>query len=236
MLMAAWAWGLEQMTGLIENRLGDGVEVSEAALEAIRFAAIESRNVRFDGNCYSDEWAREAVRRGLPVAYSTPEALSYYLVPENRELLSGLKIMSDREITAFYEIQVERYLKSREIELGVLESMVREGILPAVTRQLELDIKTYRGLTETLSEEMPHFREKIATLARIREKLVSACDRAQSLRARLTSMSLEEGAEAVTSEGLALMGEMRSLCDSAESHVGNDFWPYPRYRELLLIF
>lgn len=236
MLMAAWAWGLEQMTGLIENRLGDGIEVSEAALEAIRFAARESRNVRFDGNCYSDEWAREAVKRGLPVAYSTPEALSYYLVPENRELLSSLKIMSDREITAFYEIQVERYLKSREIELGVLESMVREGILPAVTRQLELDLKTYKGLTETLSEEMPRFREKIVNLARIREKLVAACDRTQALRARLSSMGLEEGAEAVTSEGLALMGEMRSLCDSAESHVGNDFWPFPRYRELLLIF
>jgi len=236
MLMAAWAWGLEQMTILIENRLGDGVEVSEAALEAIRFAAKESRNVRFDGNCYSEEWAREAVKRGLPVAYSTPEALSYYLVPENRELLSSLKIMSDREVSAFYEIQVERYLKSREIELGVLESMVREGILPAITRQLELDLKTYRGVIETLSEEMPHFREKIADLARIREKLVAACDRAQALRSKIASLSLEEGVEAVTNEGLALMGEIRSLCDSAENTVGNDFWPFPRYRELLLIF
>jgi glutamine synthetase len=236
MLMAAWAWGLEQMTGLIENRLGDGVDVSEAALEAIRYAAIESRNVRFDGNCYSSEWSQEAVRRGLPVAYTTPEALSYYLIPENRKLLSDLKIMSDREVSAFYDIQVERYLKSREIEIGVLESMVREGVLPAITRQLQLDAGTFKALPEVLSAGMPLFSEGIARLASIRERLVSACDRAQILRSRLSSVGLEEGAEIVTHEGLALMSEIRSLCDSAETHVDKDFWPFPRYRELLLIF
>ncbi|MFA0888529.1 MAG: glutamine synthetase III [Synergistales bacterium] len=236
MLMAAWAWGLEQMTTLIENRLGDGVEVSEAALEAIRYAAIESRNVRFDGNCYSTEWAQEAVRRGLPVAYTTPEALAYYLVPENRKLLSELKIMSDREVSAFYEIQVERYFKSREIEIGVLESMVREGVLPAITRQLQLDAGAFKALPEVFSAEMPLFRESIARLADIREKLVSACDRAQALRSRLSSIGLDEGAEIVTHEGLALMSEIRCLCDSAETHVDKDFWPFPRYRELLLIF
>jgi glutamine synthetase len=236
MLMAAWAWGLDQMTAMIENRLGDGIEVADAALEAIRHAAIESRNVRFDGNCYSEEWAREASLRGLPLAYTTPEALAYYLVPENRRLLADLKIMSDREVSAFYEIQIERYVKSREIEIGVLESMVREGILPAITRQLELDGRAYRVLPETLSKEMPLLREGLSRLAMTREKLVAACDRAQVLRSRLSSASLEEGAEIVTSEGLALMEEIRGLCDSAETHIDKDFWPYPRYRELLLIF
>lgn len=236
MLMAAWAWGLEQMTAMIENRLGDGIDVADAALEAIRYAAIESRNVRFDGNCYSEEWAREASLRGLPLAYTTPEALAYYLVPENRQLLKDLKIMSDREVTAFYEIQIERYVKSREIEIGVLESMVREGILPAITRQLDLDARAYKALPESLSQEMPLLREGLSRLARAREKLVAACDRAQVLRSRVSSAPLEESAEIVTSEGLALMEEIRGLCDSAETQIDKDFWPYPRYRELLLIF
>jgi len=236
MLMAAWAWGLEKMTEMIENRLGDGVDVSEAALEAIRHAAIESRNVRFDGNCYSPEWAQEAARRGLPLAYTTPEALAYYMVPENRKLLSDLKIMSDREVSAFYEIQTERYLKSREIELGVLESMVREGILPAITRQIELEAKALKALPEEIASGMPLFRESLSNLAEIAEKLLSACNRAQVLRNRISASTLEEAAEIVTTEGLALMEEIRSLCDSAETNVDKDFWPYPRYRELLLIF
>jgi glutamine synthetase len=144
--------------------------------------------------------------------------------------------MSDREVSAFYEIQIERYFKSREIEIGVLESMVREGILPAITRQLELDARAYGALPDYLSKEMPLMKEGLSRLAMIREKLVGACDRAQALRSRLSSVGLEEGAEIVTTEGLALMEEMRSLCDSAETHIDKDFWPYPRYRELLLIF
>ena len=236
MIMAAWAWGLEELTTMIENRLGDGVDVTEAALEAIRYSAIESRNVRFDGNCYSEEWAREAADRGLPLAYTTPEALAFYLVPENRQLLSSLKVMSDREILAYYEIQMDRYLKSREIEMAVLESMVREGMLPAISRQLELDGKAFSSLPASISESMPLMKKGIADLAGIREKLVAACDRSQVLRSRLSSMGLEEAAQAVTTEGLALMEEIRGFCDSAETQVDNNFWPYPRYRELLLIF
>ncbi len=236
MLMAAWAWGLEQMTSMIESRLGDGIDVTDAALEAIRHAAIESRSVRFDGNCYAPEWAQEAARRGLPMAYTTPEALAYYLVPENRQLLADLKIMSDREITAFYEIQLERYVKSREIEIGVLESMVREGILPAITRQIALDAGTLGTLPESLATGVPLWKEGIARLGNLREALVASSERSQALRSRLANASLEEAAAVVTSEGLALMEEIRALCDSAETHISQDFWPYPRYRELLLIF
>jgi glutamine synthetase type III len=99
-----------------------------------------------------------------------------------------------------------------------------------------LDAGAFKALPEVFSAEMPLFRESIARLADIREKLVSACDRAQALRSRLSSIGLDEGAEIVTHEGLALMSEIRCLCDSAETHVDKDFWPFPRYRELLLIF
>lgn len=96
MILSIWAWGLDQICSMIESRLGGG-DVVDAALEAIRYAAQESKNVRFEGNAYSQEWHDEAKRRGLTIANSTPEALALYLVPEHRQLLSDLHVMTDRE-------------------------------------------------------------------------------------------------------------------------------------------
>ncbi|MDT8284453.1 MAG: glutamine synthetase III, partial [Thermovirgaceae bacterium] len=120
MILSLWAWGLEQMANMIDARIGE-TDVADAALDAIRFAALESRNIRFEGNCYSSEWHEEARRRNLPIAVTTDEALALYLVPEHRALLSGLGIYSEREIVGYYETRLEQYIKTIEIEMNVME-------------------------------------------------------------------------------------------------------------------
>ena len=127
MLLAVWAWGIEEVSNRIESRLGNS-DITDATLDVLRDIAKESANVRFEGNCYDKTWHDEAVRRGLPIATTTPDALSYYLIPENRALLSSLSIMTDREIVAYYETRLEQYVKTLDVEMAVMEDIIRHAV------------------------------------------------------------------------------------------------------------
>lgn len=232
MISAIWAWGLNEIAGKIEARMND-LDVVDAALDAIKFAAIESKNIRFEGNCYSEEWHEEAKKRGLTMANTTPEALELYLVPENRELLSSLNIMTDREINAYYEIRLEQYVKTLDIEIGMLDSMVWEGVLPAISKQLALEKKALSAVPEEM--ELKAWKGYLGKLATIKSNLISSVEKLDDLRNRVQTLELEEQAKILTEEGLDLFAAIRGMCDSAEKIIDHNIWPYPKYRELLTI-
>jgi glutamine synthetase len=214
MVLAAWAWGLEKMGDMIESKIGE-LDVIDAAIESIRFAASESRNFRFEGNAYSMEWQEEAKRRGLTVTNTTPEALALFLLPENRELLSRLNIMTEREIIAYYEIRIEQYIKTVEIELGILRNMVWEGVLPAISKQILMESAALASLPEENRKEAVSWNAYIARLGTLKNKLLSASDKLEGLRERLRTMEMEEQSAAITNEGLPLCEYIRNLCDTA---------------------
>ncbi len=234
MIGAVWAWGMDKMAEMIENRLTE-MDITEAALDAIREASLESRKIRFEGNCYSLEWRDEATRRGLPLAETTPEALQLYLVPENRSLLSDLKIMSDREIVAYYEIRVEQYIKTLDIEIATLNSMIWEGVLPAVAKQVKLESEAFRSLPEGIREDADHWQDHIRRLVTLRTGLAESMEKLMSIKKSILDLPLDKQAEALTEEGLPLMEAIRARCDEAEEVLSSEFWPYPHYRELLVI-
>jgi len=234
MVLAAWAWGLEKMGDMIESKIGE-LDVIDAAIESIRFAASESRNFRFEGNAYSMEWQEEAKRRGLTVTNTTPEALALFLLPENRELLSRLNIMTEREIIAYYEIRIEQYIKTVEIELGILRNMVWEGVLPAISKQILMESAALASLPEENRKEAVSWNAYIARLGTLKNKLLSASDKLEGLRERLHTMEMEEQSAAITNEGLPLCEYIRNLCDTAESILAGDNLPYPTYTKILSI-
>ncbi|MDD2206165.1 MAG: glutamine synthetase III [Aminobacterium sp.] len=234
MILSIWAWGLDQICSMIESRLGGG-DVVDAALEAIRYAAQESKNVRFEGNAYSQEWHDEAKRRGLTIANSTPEALALYLVPEHRQLLSDLHVMTDRETSAYYEIRLEQYVKTVEIEMGILHSMVWEGILPALTKQIVLEgqsLSSFEGKGAIDTQPWFKFVERLGSL---KSGLLTSIERLDNLRQSIQEMPLEKQAQVLTEEGLPLYEAIRGMCDAAESITAASVWPYPTYRDLLYI-
>lgn len=233
MICAIWAWGLNEIAGKIEARMNE-VDVIDAALDSIKFAARESSAIRFEGNCYSEEWLEEAKKRGLTMANTTPEALELYLVPEYRELLSSLNIMTDREIDAYYEIRLEQYVKTLDIEMGMLDSMVWEGILPAISKQMALENKALSAVPEGEFDLKP-WNGYLGRLTRLKSGLISSIEKLDDLRNRVQPLKLEEQAKVLTEEGLDLFSAIREMCDSCERIIDHDIWPYPRYRELLNI-
>jgi glutamine synthetase len=233
-IAALWAWGLEQMSDRIEARLDGKVDVTDAALEAIRWASAETRSIRFDGNCYSEEWQEEAKKRGLPIAKTTSEALDYFRTEENRALLEELGIFSGKEIDAYYETRLEQFVKTLEIEMAILDAMVREGILPALSKQIALEAESTLKAKEALGTELPGLTAAVAKVCGLKSSILAALSKLHELRDRLRDLEdLEERSKLATGEGIPAMDALRAACDEAECLVSQEYWPYPRYRELL---
>jgi len=233
-LVAIWAWGIEKMAEKIESRLNE-VGIIDAALDAIKYAAKESKNIRYEGNCYSDEWVEEAERRGLTIANTTPEALELFLIPEHRELFSGLGIMTDREITAYYDIRLEQYVNTLDIEMSVLSSMIWEGVLPAISRQMLLEKDSLAALEGLSLEGRDQWSTQIKTLGNLKCDLMETITRLADVRESVQNADTEEKARVYTEKALPVFEKARSLCDRSEQYIAHDLWPYPKYRELLQI-
>jgi glutamine synthetase len=229
-IFAAWSWGIEQMTLLMEEDMRS-MDLQDAALKAIRHATLESKKVRFEGNCYSTEWMEEATRRGLPCAQSTPEGLKLYLDPENRALLNDLQIMTEREVFAYYEIRLEQYVNTLDIEIGVLIGMAREGVLPALSRQISMEGKSLGYLPESFREGP--WGEMLLEFGELKQKLLKTLLLLESLQSGLTGLPLEEQANRLTHEALPLMEKVRKLSERVEFLMAGDLWPYPRYRDMV---
>jgi glutamine synthetase len=233
-LVAIWAWGIEKIAEKIESRLNE-VGIIDAALDAIKYAAKESKNIRYEGNCYSDEWVEEAERRGLTIANTTPEALELFLIPEHRELFSGLGIMTDREITAYYDIRLEQYVNTLDIEMSVLSSMIWEGVLPAISRQMLLEKDSLAALEGLSLEGRDQWSTQIKTLGNLKCDLMETITKLADIRESVQNADTEEKARVYTEKALPVFEKARSLCDRSEQYIAHDLWPYPKYRELLQI-
>lgn len=234
MLLTIWAWGIEEVTNRIESRLGN-TDIADATLDVLRDVAKESMAIRFEGNCYDPEWHEEARRRGLPIANTTPEALTYYLIPENRDLLSGLNVMTDREITAYYETRLEQYVKTVDVEMAVMDDMIRHGILPSISRQIIQEGSALEKAASLLDDGLETWKGHMKTLCGIKEVLLQKLEELKNFRKNIKMEELEESASLITGEGLKLMNEIRSLSDAAESWIADDLQPFPPYRDLLVI-
>ncbi|MCF4113838.1 MULTISPECIES: glutamine synthetase III family protein [Dethiosulfovibrio] len=233
-LLAVWSKGIEEMTSMIEHRISEGrMDVTDAALEAIRHGAKESRAVRFEGNAYAPEWQNDAAKRGLTVANTTPEALDLYLIPENRSLFADLGIMTEREVEAYHEIRTEQYVNAMDVEMATMTAMIREGVLPAVTRQISLESEAIRSLPEELRKDMDPWNKSLKELVTLKNGLITGIENLDDLRQRANNMNLSERARIVTEEALPQMAAVRGMSDAAEQLVAGDIWPYPRYRDLL---
>jgi len=235
-LLAVWSKGIEEMTSMIEHRISEGrMDVTDAALEAIRHGAKESKAIRFEGNAYAPEWQNDAAKRGLTVANTTPEALDLYLIPENRSLFADLGIMTEREVEAYHEIRTEQYVNAMDVEMATMTAMIREGVLPSVTRQISLESEAMASLPEELRKDMDPWKKSLKELVTLKNGLITGIENLDDLRQRANNMDLSERAQVVTEEALPQMAAIRGMSDAAEQLVAGDIWPYPRYRDLLTI-
>ena len=234
LLNAAVADGLEYVTQLLKEKIESGASVSVAVMQTLKQVITETKDIRFEGNNYSEEWVKEAEKRGLPNLKKTPESLEQLITKESKNLLTRLSIFSESEIDARYHVRLERYVKHLMIEVDTFVSLVQGSVLPATDRALrELADSAVAQKNAGLKPTQDH---RMKDLWSVVNQLSESLDRVIEMRA----LVLKEHDERTQAELLATrvseaMTECRTLCDTLEGMLPDDLWPLPKYREMLFI-
>jgi glutamine synthetase len=190
--------------------------------------------VRFEGNNYSAEWVKEAKKRGLLNLRNTPEGLAQMETKIAQQLLVGLNILSKEELASRYHVRLERYVKDILIEMHTLAEMVNTQVLPAAYRFLH-DLQTAAAAAKSAGiKVIPQVAAAervggvVATLQRERDALEATIAKAETLHD-----ALEQQAMLLTTAGRDVMGKVRAASDTLELGIADEYWPLPRYREML---
>ena len=214
--------------------LKDADDFDKAVLALIKDTYIKHRRIVFNGNNYSQEWVEEAKKRGLLNLSSSPEAFDTFTAPKNIELFSRFGIYNSIEMHSRYEILHEAYSKTIRIEALTMIDMVNKQILPAVMSYAS-DIAAGLNQKKAALPDMP-FDAEVDRLAEI-EGLVSRLYGAvKKLEEAVVAGEGLEGASLshyFCSNVLPAMDDVRKHADALELIVGQKYWPYPTYGEML---
>src|SRR5206468_66952 len=131
LLNAAVAESIGEITEELKAEIEKTKKTDDAVLKVVRRIFKESAPIRFEGNNYSEDWVKEAKKRGLPNLRRTPEALKEMISKQSREVLTGLGVLTKEELASRYHVRVERYVKDMLIELHTLREMVDTLVIPA---------------------------------------------------------------------------------------------------------
>ncbi|MCQ2453709.1 MAG: glutamine synthetase III [Clostridia bacterium] len=231
MLNTAVAESLKQYADELEK-----AEDFETAVHAlVRRVLLDHSRVIFNGNGYDDSWIVEAEKRGLANLKTTPDAMPELLTEKNRTLLMSHGVMSETEINSRYEIMLENYCKTVNIEAMTMVDMARKMILPAVesyTAELSEALQTKKAAVPEAG--CGYEKKKIVKLSGLMEAIDGAVDALEAEVLKLKDAAdITEAACLIRDAVLPKMAALRLPCDEAETMTAKKAWPYPVYSDLL---
>jgi glutamine synthetase len=238
-LNAAVAAQLMDFKKEIDKKMKRGMEKEEAIYDTIRRYIKESKPIRFEGNSYSEEWKKEAERRGLDCKTSVPLIYDAYTSEDSIKMFESAGVMTKKELEARNEVKWETYTKKIQIEARVLGDLSINHIIPVATRyqSVLLDnickMKTVfdEKKAAELSKEDLSIIEEIATHIAAIKKNVD-----DMVEARKVANKIEDAREkaiAYHDNVLSYFDIIRYHVDKLELIVDDQMWPLPKYRELL---
>ena len=234
LLQAAVAEAIGEIIEQLKAELKTSKSTDDAALTVAAKAFKESSAVRFEGNNYSDEWVVEAKQRGLLNLRRTPEALAQLLTDDAKALFKNTHILTEVELESRYHVRLERYVKDILIELHTIQQMIDTQVLPAAYAYLgTLAASAGQGATAGINmqpvvDAANSVSKLVATLQKKRAELAKVITKAEHMHDDLGGQ-----AGYLTTTGCETMGEVRDAADAIELAIGDEYWPLPRYREML---
>lgn len=225
----------KEVDGLIEK--GEKKEI--AIMHIIQKSIVESKKSLFEGDGYSGEWEKEAMKRGLPNVKTTPLALDAMVTDKAKALFQNNGVYSNSELEARHEIELEKYIKKVQIEARLMGDLATNHILPAAFRYqniLAANIKNLKeiGMQEESFATQKQLLEKISTHLNIVNENVELM-----VEARKVSNNITDTREKAISYNVDVKDKyfdvIRYSVDKLEMLVADDEWPLPKYRELLFL-
>lgn len=234
-LNTAVAEALAQFYKELEGTAPEDMET--AVHELIKRAIRKHKKVIFNGNGYTDEWIKEAEERGLYNLVSTPDALPQFIADKNIELFTKHSVFTKEEIYSRYEILLENYVKTINIESKTLQEMLTKDFIPAVNgyaAEVAVNANEKKALIEglattaeesivkELTEASNILSAKVAELKAVTEKADAAAEE-----------DMQKAAESFHKDVLTLMDEMKDVANAAEEKIPDEELPYPTYDQML---
>lgn len=226
-----------EVDSLIEKK---GLKKDEAIFNVLREYIKQTKNILFEGDGYSEEWQKEAKKRGLSNHKTTPEALKAKVSKKAIALFEELGIMNHVEVEARYEIELEEYAKRIQIEGRVLGDIARNHVIPTAIKYQNTLIENVRGLKEIFGKDFEKLaKEQIALIKEISEHIEGINSKIEEMieeRKKANNLSsVEKMAEAYCNKVKPFFEEIRYHADKLELLVDDEMWTLVKYRELLFI-
>ena len=212
-------------------------EEMESAVHALLKKTIEDhKRIIFNGNGYTDEWVEEAEKRGLYNLKTTPDALPHFVDEKNIELFTKHGIFTKEELFSRYEIWLENYYKTINIESNTLAEMIQKQVIPSVFTYVEKLADT-AAVKKSVVADVSVASEaalisKLSTLADTMTKDLETL-KADTAKALAASDDVLACAKAYQENVLSAMETLRKSADEAEALIPDELLPYPTYDELL---
>ena len=208
-------------------------DFTTAAMRFVRHTFRDHERILFDGNGYSEDWEKEAERRGLPNLKSTPDAIPSIVKPENIAFFEKYGVLSEAETRARYVAKAEQYAKLLNIEANTMVNMARTMYLPAISAYAG-DLATSVATRAEIGVDAAADKATVKALSEGSAAILAATDEleAANTKAReLDDVASEDNA--YRDEVLPLMDKLRAAVDAMETVTSKDYWPVPSYNDML---
>jgi glutamine synthetase len=221
------------------DKLIKGGETKEGAImRLLRQYYIESKNVLFEGDGYSEAWEKEAKKRGLSNVKTTPYALDFYTTKKAKDVLVKTGIYTDRELDARIEILHHNYILKIDTEARILADIALNQIIPAGLDYLNKLITNVQGLKELglPAGAAKTQKDMAAEIAGHINAISDSVDNMQkAVEAAHHGKTTAENSKTFCDKVKPFFTEIRDHVDALEAKVEDGLWPLPKYREMLFI-
>ncbi|MFP4846626.1 glutamine synthetase III [Winogradskyella sp. PE311] len=210
----------------------------DAIFNVLREYIKTCKAILFEGNGYSEDWEKEAKKRGLSNNKTTPEALKVKISKDTLALFGSLGVMNRVEAEARYEIEMEEYILHIQIESRVIGDIARNHIVPTAVRYQNILIENVTGLKTIYGDKFKNYAKEQLSLI---EQISQHIENINSLVTRMTDerksfnkqIDLAAKANGYCNKIRPLFEDIRYHCDKLELMIDDELWPLTKYRELL---
>lgn len=227
----------KEVDSLIDKK---GLKKDEAVFNILREYIKTSKRIRFDGDGYSSEWESEAKKRKLSNNKNTPDALQVLMAKESIALFKTTKVMSEVEVGARYQVELDTYILNLQIEGRVYSELVYGNIIPSAIAYQNILITNVSGLKDIYGAAHKNFSEgQLAMIEEIGEELRDLKKMTDAMtNARKKANALNDSkkkAQAYCNEVRPYFDKIRKHSDALEKLIDDELWPLVKYRELLFV-
>jgi glutamine synthetase len=222
----------------VATELEQAVEKGQALEDAVRTLltkiARENKRIIFNGNNYAEEWQREAARRGLLNHRTSVDAFAELLQPEVVQAFEKYKVLNERELRARYEINLETYIKTVNVEAQLMVLMANRYILPAAL-EYQTQVANSAAAVKAAGTASRSTEKVLQDLIALIDEFRARTDTLAHAVEHENGGSAEAHAKYFRDQVVPAMADLRETGDRLEMVIPHALWPLPTYREMLFI-